>query len=58
MNRIETAAETTGQPTDNGRAAGSTVDPPNVAEAVDRLHEQMTELRRQLGGVILVGPGE
>jgi MoxR-like ATPase len=53
MNRIETAEQPISHPTDNGRAAPPKENSPNVAEAVDRLHQQVTELRRQLAGIIV-----
>ena len=53
MNRVETADSATDHAADNGRAAGPADSPANVAESVDRLHEQMTELRRQLAGIIV-----
>jgi len=50
MSRITTRQET--HPNENGRPRPN-VDSANVAEAVDRLNEQIQVLREQLGGVIV-----
>lgn len=52
MNRIETTSRPAGHPQDNGHAAGGTA-PPDVAQSVDRMHEQFSALREQLSGVIV-----
>ncbi len=57
MNRINTTGQSTSKASDNGRASRSENAPADVAAAVDELYEQFTELRKQLGGVI-VGQNE
>ncbi len=53
MNRINTTGKSTGKASDNGRASQPETALVDVAAAVDELHEQFTELRKQLGGVIV-----
>ncbi len=53
MNRLETTPQPVGNPQDNGRTTGRISSSVDVAEAVDRMHEQFAKLREQLGGVIV-----
>jgi MoxR-like ATPase len=52
MNRIEATTRPAGKPSENGHADSADLTQ-NVAEAVDRMHEQFVELRQQLGGIIV-----
>ena len=55
MNHIETNSQLVGKvnANDNGRMKSKKEASVDVANAVDKLHEQFQELRRQLGGVIV-----
>lgn len=53
MNRLESTPRAAGNPKDNGHSGPVVLLPEDVAAAVDSLHEQLTELRRQLGGIIV-----
>ena len=55
MNRMETEPAPTDRALSNGRVAESSPDlhSEDVAEAVDRIHEQFNALREQLAGVIV-----
>lgn len=55
MSRIESNPPATAEDADagNGRRRPKPETPVDIADAVDKLHEQVEELRRQLGGVIV-----
>ncbi len=54
MNRIEPHLTSDRPASDNGHAKKPLIETPkDVAEAVDQMHEQFVELRRQLAGVIV-----
>jgi MoxR-like ATPase len=53
MSRIETTIKPETPHANNGRSAASTDLSRDVAEAIDRLHQQVAQLREQLGGVIV-----
>ena len=55
MNRIQPNSQVDAVPNaeDNGRAQPQTKPAVDVTDAVDKLHEQVQELRQQLGGVIV-----
>jgi MoxR-like ATPase len=53
MNPTESRLDVKSLAAGNGRLRLRMQPPANVAEAVDRLHEQMQELRQQLGGIIV-----
>ena len=53
MNRIDSAIKPTGHPTDNGQATVSAGTSADVAETIDQMNDQFTQLRQELGGIIV-----